>query len=412
MASFDSSAARGLVAQGPWRRWAAVASLARLPAAMAPFSLLLVGRGATGSYADGAWLVSAYALGSAAAAPLRGRALDRAGLPAALGRVLTYEALVLGALGAAVLLRAPFALLLGLSLAFGVVPAGVSGGVRAALASIAGERSLESAFALDAAMFELLWVVGPLLVGLTAALGAPLASLGLMASSALAAAALAGRLPGRSAAPSPPSRGGLWRLSGATSVFGVALCLGVNWGALEAGLPPRLEQLGAGAAFWSVLSALLAVSSTCGGLACAVAPPAEGEGAVRRRTIVLATLWACLLLPTVWVARPAAFVAWSLSAGFVLAPLSAQLTSALQRALPPSHQAEGFALYGACWSAGMAAGTAIAGRVLGRSGPATLLAIAALLPFAAALVAAAPCLRRPARRPPAGVGPLARRRGL
>ncbi|HEU4407164.1 MAG TPA: hypothetical protein VFS43_17980 [Polyangiaceae bacterium] len=401
MARFDPSAARGLVARGAFRRWALVASLARLPSVMAPFALLLVGREATGEFGRGAWLVSAYALGAAAAAPARGRALDRAGLPAALGRVLAGEAIVLGAFAAAAAARAPFALLLALALALGVVPAGVSGGVRALLASIARGPSLESAFAIEASMFELLWVAGPLVVGLTAALGAPLASVGVMALSALAAAALAGGLPGRAPSSGGPGRaGGLVRLPGVGPVVGMALCLGVGWGAVEAALPPRLEQIGAGAAFWGVLSALLASSSACGGLLCALAPPAGGEAAARARLVALAAAWAGLLLPTAWAGSPAALALWFTSAGFVLAPLSAQLVASLQRALPPTRHAEGFAVYGAAWSAGLAIGTALAGLLLGPGGPRPLLVLAALSPVAAALVAAGP--RRALQRLGAG----------
>ncbi|HEU4410006.1 MAG TPA: hypothetical protein VFS43_32425 [Polyangiaceae bacterium] len=380
------------MADGGWRRWAVVASLARLPAVMAPFGLLLAGREATGSFANGAWLVSVYAVGAAAAAPFRGRALDRAGLPGALRRVLLYEALVLAALGAAAAAKAPLAVLLALALAFGVVPAGALGGVRALLASIARGPSLESAFALDAAMFELLWVVGPLFVGASAALDAPLAALAVMALSALGAAALAGRLPAR-AEPAPasgaPLAGDLWRLPGVGVILAVSLSFGVSWGALEAGLPPKLEQLGAKAAFWGVLSALLAAASACGGLVYALLPKAENEAAARRRVLGLAAAWACLLSPSAWASSPLALSIWFTGAGFVLAPLAAQLTSSLQRVLPPTRHAEGFAMYGACWSAGMAAGTALAGATLGRFGPGPLLVLAPLLPFAASLGSAA-----------------------
>ncbi len=400
MATFDASAARGLLADAGFRRWALAASLVRLPAVMAPFGLLLAGREATGSFAHGAWLVSVYALGAAAAAPWRGRALDRARSPSALRRVLVSEALVLGALGAAAALRAPLPVLLALALAFGVVPAGALGGVRAQLASVAAGPALESAFALDAALFELLWVMGPLFVGASAALDAPIAAIGAMALSALAASALAAHVPAQApAGAGPASAGGLWRLPGVAPILAVSLSFGVSWGALEAGLPPRLEQLGARAAFWGVLSALLAASSACGGLLYAVAPRAEGEAAARRRTLALAAAWACLLAPTAWAVSHRALAFWFASAGVVLAPLSAQLTSSLQRALPPTRHAEGFATYGACWSAGMAAGTALAGAALGPWGPRTLLALAPLLPLAAALGAAALAPAPPAARP-------------
>lgn len=364
---------------------------------MAPFGLLLAGREATGSFADGAWMVSVYALGAAAAAPLRGRALDRVGLPKGLRRVLIYEAAVLAALGAAAALKAPLPLLLGLSLAFGAVPAGALGGIRALLASIASGTSLESAFALDAAMLEMLWVIGPLFVGASAALEAPIAALGAMALSALVASSLTGRLPDRSEPVRGTSQGGLWRLPGIVMILGVSLSFGISWGALEAGLPPKLEQVGAKAAFWGVLSALLAASSAIGGLVYAVAPKPESDAAARRRIFAFAAAWACLLLPSAWASSPAMLSVWFTGAGFVLAPLSAQLTSQLQRALPPSRHAEGFAMYGACWSAGMAAGTALAGATLRRWGPGPLLALAPLLPFVAALAS----VLAPARLTPA-----------
>lgn len=386
MATFDTSAARQLVADVGWRRWALVASLTRLPAVMAPFGLLLAGREATGSFANGAWLVSVYALGAAAAAPLRGRALDRSGLPGALRGVLVYEALWLAALGAAATMHAPLPVLLALALACGVVPAGALGGVRAMLTSIASGPSLEGAFAIDAAMLELLWVIGPLFVGASAAFGAPLAAIWAMALSALAASVLAGQLPPQAAVKASPQRGdGLWRLPGVASILAVSLCFGISWGALEAGLPPRLEQLGARAAFWGVLSALLAASSAVGGLLYAVAPKAENEAGARRRILVFAAAWAGLLSPAAWAGGPTSLAFWFTGAGFVLAPLSAQLTSSLQRTLPKARHAEGFATYGACWSAGMAAGTALAGVTLGRWGPTPLLVLAPLLPLAAAL---------------------------
>jgi predicted MFS family arabinose efflux permease len=385
MATFDASAARGLLADGGWRRWAVVASLARMPAVMAPFGLLLAGHEATGSYADGAWMVSVYAAGAAAAAPFRGRSFDRSSLAGALRRVLVHEALLLAALAVAAAARAPLPALLALSLGFGVVPAGVMGGVRAMLSSIVGSASVESAFAIDAAMLELLWVLGPLFVGASAALGAPLASLALMALCALVAAALTGRLPASAKPkPSPGRLGGLWQLPGVLTILVVSLAFGISWGALEAGVPPRLEQLGAKAAFWGVLSALLAASSAIGGVVYAVAPKADTDASARRRIFAFAAAWAALLLPVAWARQPLTLAVWFTSAGFVLAPLSAQLTASLQRALPSSRHAEGFAVYGACWSAGMATGTALAGAILDRWGPVRLLAFAPLLPFVAA----------------------------
>jgi MFS family permease len=388
MTTFDSTLARGLVADPTWRRWALVAALVRLPSVMAPFALLLAGRAATGEFAHGAWLVSAHALGAAAAAPARGRALDRAGSPGALRRVSAYQALLLAALGGAAAARAPLAPLLALALVAGVVPAGCLGGVRALLPAVASGPRLESAFALDAVMFELLWIAGPLLVGACASFDAPLAAVGVMGASALGAWALGGRLPpGVAPAGDAPPRGGLWRSPGVASVLVVSLSFGVGWGALEAGLPPRLEQLGARAALWGALSAALAATSACGGLLYALAPRRGGARDARRRVRLFVAAWACLLAPLAWARGTAALAACLAGAGFVIAPLSAQLNALLERALPPARRAEGFAAYGACWSGGIAAGTALAGATLGRFGPAPLLVLAPLLPLVATFAA-------------------------
>ncbi|HEY0092974.1 MAG TPA: hypothetical protein VGB96_01565, partial [Archangium sp.] len=60
-----------------WRRWVLTAFFARLPGTMTAFALLMAGREATGSFTFGAWMASACAVGSALAAPWRGKRLDR-----------------------------------------------------------------------------------------------------------------------------------------------------------------------------------------------------------------------------------------------------------------------------------------------------------------------------------------------
>nr|WP_255449962.1 MULTISPECIES: MFS transporter [Myxococcaceae] len=371
-----------------------------MPGTMAAFALLLVGHACTGSYAKGAWMASVYAGGLAVAAPWRGRRLDRAPLQQGVREGLHW--LALGALGLAALaaLRAPLPLLLAASLLLGVLPAGVPGGVRALLSATLPEAQRPGAFALDAVLTELQWVLGPLAVGAVAAAGSPLLALGLMAGCALAGSLLCPGFESEAprAEPAPRAGAALWRLPGVPRVLALSLVLGASWGAVDAGLPPRLEEVGARAAAWGVLAALLAAASAVGGLAAAASTREPGAAAAARRALGLLALWGAALLPLVGAGSLASLALWLTLAGLFLAPLSGTLTFLLQSALPRTRQAEGFSLYSACWALGMALGNGAAGALLGRWGARPVLGLAALLPLGVALALALP---RPAAAPAA-----------
>jgi hypothetical protein len=376
-----------------WRRWVLTAFFARLPGTMTAFALLMAGREATGSFTFGAWMASACAVGSALAAPWRGRRLDREPLLLGLRRGLYWQALLTVGLGVAATLRAPAPVLLAGALLLGVLPSGTQGGIRALLASVAPASRLEAAFALDAVLVEVQWVLGPLLVGMASASGVPLLALGLMGASALAASMLSQGLPERAPRPMSASiatREGqeVWRAPGVLAVLGLVAVLGASWGALEAGVPPRLEEVGVGAALWGVLAALLSAVSAVGGLAYALLPRAEGslEGTWRARLMLGA--WGLLLLPLGWMTSLPGLGLWLIAAGLFLAPLTGTLTFLLQRALPSARHAEGFSFYSACWSLGVAGGGALAGSLLGPGGARPVLAGAALLPITVVLFAA------------------------
>jgi len=374
-----------------WRRWVLTAFFARLPGTMTAFALLMAGREATGSFTFGAWMTSACAVGAALAAPWRGRRLDREPLLLGLRRGLYWQALLTVGLCVAATLRAPTPVLLAGALLLGVLPSGTQGGIRALLTSVVPASRLEAAFALDAVLVEVQWVLGPLLVGMASASGVPLLALGLMGASALVASVLSQGLPERapvSASVAAREAPGVWRAPGVLAVLLLVAVLGASWGALEAGIPPRLEEVGGGAALWGVLAALLSAVSAAGGLAYALLPRAEGRGEGTWRAKLLLGAWGLLLLPLGWVASLQGMGLWLIAAGLFLAPLTGTLTFLLQRALPPARHAEGFSFYSACWSLGAAGGSALAGSLLGLGGARPVLAGAALLPIAVVLLMA------------------------
>lgn len=392
-----AGAARALFAERAWRRWLIAASCGRLASTMAVMSLVFSGRWATGRYADGAYLAMAYGVGAAVGAPFRGQSLDRGAMPRGMVRALLLQSLLLGLLAGALALRLPMPVLLVLTALVAVVPAGVPGAFRALLARVVPPERLEAAFALDAVLQEIVWIIGPALASGIAA-GAPaVLTLVLMAVVALVAAALSRALPPREAAPDagPVRFPSAWREPGVAGVLALGGVVGVSWGAVEAGMPSRLVELGAKGELWGPLVMLLSATSIVGGLAYSqLAPSAGRTEVVYRRVRIFLALWGLLLLPLVWTESLWGITGWVGAAGLVLAPLTAVVTYLLQRTLPERKLVEGFSLYYAAFALGMGVGSGLAGYLLARGLPRGVLVLSAAVPLVAA---GASLLQRPAR---------------
>ncbi len=387
MAGVGAGAARALFAQRAWRRWFIAATCGRLASTMAVMSLVFSGRWATGHYADGAYLAMAYGIGAAAGAPFRGQAMDRQRMPQGLVRALLLQAVLVGALGVAVALRWPMPLLLGLTALAAVGPAGAPGAFRAFLSRVVPAERLEAAFALDAVLVEIVWIVGPALASGIAASAPAVLTLGLISLIALVGAGLSRALPQSE----PPADAGpvrfpsAWREPGVAGTLVLGSVVGTSWGAVEASMPARLVELGALGELWGPLVMLLSTTSIVGGLAYAqLARPARSTHVVRGRVRLFLALWGVLLLPLVWTRSVWGIAAWISVAGLVLAPLTAVVTFLLQRTLPERKQVEGFSLYYAAFALGMGVGSGLAGALLARDLPRGALMLSAGVPLLAA----------------------------
>ncbi|MDY7225963.1 MFS transporter [Hyalangium rubrum] len=410
--SGQEGAARGLSAQrelwadASWRRWVLAVTCARLCATMMPFALLLAGEAALGSFAAGAWMTSVYSVGAAVAAPFRGRMMDRRRLPEAMRLPLLLLAGLCAAVAVACAVRAPLPVLLGLSLLMGVLPAGVFGAYRALLPSFLSPQKLAPAFAIDAVLIEVTWIAGPPLVGALALVHVSL-TLGIISAGAVLATLASRLLPPREAPPASSPRAAGLALG--PFVHGLPLLVyvavvgaGVSWGAVDSALPPLLVQFGSRAEMWGALAALLSAASAVGGLVSAsAARPASTSAAVWRSLLFLG-LWGALLLPLGLTRGVVGAGGWLIAAGFFLAPLVGLLTYLLQQALPADRQAEGFSLYGACWSLGIGAGSALTAVLLEHASARAALALSGTVPLVLALVLALrvrPWLRAAASAP-------------
>src|SRR5581483_3899372 len=159
--------------------------LGRLPAGMTVAAVALALRHAGAPYSVVGLTTAAYAVAAAVGGPALGRLVDRVGQP----RVLVASAVVAGAgyvlLGAAP--GTPAAALSGAALA-GLAMPPLEPCLRALWPDVVPGAELETAYALDSASQQLLYVAGPLIVAGIAATAGPVQALRLAAGLGLAGA--------------------------------------------------------------------------------------------------------------------------------------------------------------------------------------------------------------------------------
>ncbi|WP_063771128.1 MFS transporter [Streptacidiphilus neutrinimicus] len=397
----------------------------RLPAGMTVVAIALALHGAGASYAQIGLTSAAYAVSAAVGGPFLGRTVDRLGQP----RVLLASALV-AATGYVLLALSPG------SVAIAVAGAALAGAfmpplepcLRALWPDIVDEAQLETAYALDSASQQILYVAGPLLVAGIAAIGSARAALWLAAGLGLvgtlvvatsgparawhpaprpAASAPAAKAPAASApAASAPLDGtrkaeGRHHWLGPLRSPGLVLLLlafaGTGWSVggqniLFVAYAQEHHGIPGGA---GLLLALAALSGLLGALA---------YGAVRwkaptaTRTWAMAAGMAVCYLPLLAVPGPLGMSGAAALSGLGLAPLLAAAFVLIAELAPAGTTTEAFAWLVTVFSTGNALGSAASGAVVGNSlRTAALVACAGIACGAVLLVA---CRRR--LRPVAG----------
>ena len=409
------AAYRGLFAEPALRRLAFADAFARLPQGMVSLTVLLVAA-EHASMAVAGLVVAGYTLGQAVTGPVRGRLADRYGLAKVAACCSLGYALALLALLAAAITRAPAGLLIGVATTAGLVNPPLSPGMRSLWSARAGTRFAQAAFALDAAVFDLSYITGPVLAGALATGLAPAAALGLMLALTGAAVVIIGKQPrdrrvarprDRPAGHPPPRRprprfplrsAGLGRLlpigalvNAALSATEVALTGYVRYHHALWAAGPLLAGVSAG----SILGSLLLGAQTSG----AQTSGAQTSGA-RTSPGRLPGLLACYAgslaaLTAAGLCPPLLAVAAPL-AGLFLGPVLATLFRGAAVAAPSGSGTETQAWLNSIMNGGAAAGAAAAGALLsgpvlggaGANRPVLALALACALALGAAVSAA------------------------
>lgn len=366
----------------------AASTVGRLPLGAAPVALLLYARESLSIGAAGL-LVGAYTAGLAIGGPVLARIADRFRQPPVMlaGAAVSTAGFVILAQGVPLWAALPAVLLAGL----GAPP--FEAGLRVLWRNLLDEAQVPTAYTLDIAVQELIFICGPLVAGAAVALGGGVA--GVYATAALQ---LAGTI---WFVTTPVVRG--WRGARAERHWAGALrsgrlrllltavvLIGAGVGSLPVAMLDYAEAIGHRS--WSSwLLAAQAFGALIGGLA---NTRLRVEG---RRLPLLAALLGAGYVPLLLTPSSAVpMVPLTILCGLCLPPLLAAAFLTVDRIAPPGTAAEAFAWVATAFAVGAAAGAAVDGAILDAAG--TTRAGFVLPPVA--ILLAVPWLRPVARAAP------------
>jgi MFS family permease len=328
-------------------------------------ALLLLVREKGGSYGAAGAVSGAYFVATAVGAPIAGRLVDRRGQTRILlPRALIFPAFLLGVCALA-LLDAPLPAIAICAAGAGALTPPVGASLRSLWPRLFADAERRSAaYALEASLQEIFFVVGPLLVALLTAAASPVL--------ALAVAALAGGIGTTLVALSEPVRAwlpdderhaasilGALESPGVRTIILLSAFLGLGFGGTEVGMPAFAEDHG-GAELGSIPLALFAGGSLVGGLIAGARATGHPRRLLRISTFLLA---AGLALPLLAGSLPAMTVLAFL-AGLPIAPAVMAAYGLIDSVARRGTAAEAFAWISTAVSIGLAAGTAAGGVLI------------------------------------------------
>jgi MFS family permease len=362
--------------------------LGRLPSGMFSLAILLFVHGRTGSFLAAGVAVGAFALAGALAGPLLGMLVDRLGQ----ARVLLPAAFLQGTLLVALVLvaqaGAPTSAVVALAALAGSAQPPIAGCIRALWSQLAEDPgTLETAYALDATTQEVIWTLGPLLVGSTVVLVSPAGAVLLCAAITVSGTAFfaTSRLSSGSRAGMPErARAGALTSPGLRALLGTVALAGVVIGAIEVGLPALAVAHGAR---WSAgaLLALFSVGSMAGGL---LYSAAGWRRPIGLRYIALLLAMSAGVAPLIAAHALAAAYPLSVLAGLGIAPMLSCQLSLVGSLAPAGAATEAFTWHRGATIAGMAAGSTLGGSLIHAHGSSGAFALGCASVALAGLLAA------------------------
>jgi MFS family permease len=340
--------------------------VARMPLGMAPLALLLLARGEGASYAAAGAVAAAYGVALAIGAPVAGRLVDRRGAyTILLRRAIAYPSLMLG-VAALALLDAPLVAIGALAAAAGVGLPPVAPTVRKAWPELVPDELRGAAYGLEAALQEVFFVAGPMVVALLAAAAPTGGVVGAAAFSLVGTTMLVRVRPIRRLAAHAPEHHGLLgalRSPGVRALSVFALLLGLAFGMVEVGFPAFAEAYGS-----RELGGLALAGFSAGSFVGGLLVGALGTASAQRRFARYAPLIGAglLLLVAAWSIPTLTLLAFV--AGLPIAPAIAAAYGIIDRVSVASTIAESFAWFGTSVAFGAATGIAAGGAIVDHAG--------------------------------------------
>lgn len=363
--------------------------VARLPLAMFGIALLVHAQRLSGSFAVAGAVSAAYALASAASAPLLGGLVDRCGQTTVLvsGAAITALALIVAGLLPA---SSPPLTLVALAALTGLATPPLDACVRTLLPSMVTDPGdLPVLFAFESTVLELTFVFGPPLalgLGELFSTGAALCLCGLvMLGGTLLFAAQPASRRWRPESGTARARGGALRSPALQTLVMLELATGVVFGATEVGVTSAAHALASSGAAGPILG-VWGAGSLAGGIVAT-----RLGGAVRTMpglTLLLAALavtHAALILTTGSVAAMGAVI---VLAGATIAPTASSIYAMVEPAAPAGTSTEAFSWLVTAALIGAALGAAVAGSLAQSVGAQGAFAVVAAAGGGAVLLAA------------------------
>jgi MFS family permease len=348
----------------PQVRSALLASIAgRLPIGITSLAILLFVQSRSGSFALAGSASALYVLGLAGIAPFLGRAVDRLGpRPVLLACGVVYPGALVG-LALLVLAGAHAAWVSAAALAAGASLPPVSACIRALYPRLIREPSLlQTAYSVDSAFVELVFILGPAVVAACVATGYPEAAMFLAALAAGVGTVVFARAPavlGWTAPASHRPRSWLGALSPPKLliVFGATVLYSVGFGLFEVAVSAHAAAKGTP----SAAGIALALTSVGSGAGAVVYGSRHWRMPLPRQFLIALTLMASSILLLAPIDNLVVYSLVAVVAGVPMATAIATQSQLVSTLASRERLAESFTWATTCLLGGISAGVALGG---------------------------------------------------
>ena len=378
--------------RAPELRATVAASIAgRMPIGIAGLAILLFVQGRSGSFILAGIVSALYVLGLALIAPFLGRLVDRLGpRPVLAVCAVLYPAALLG-LTALMLLSVHPVWVCAMSLLAGATMPPISACVRALYPRMVPDPALlHTAYSVDSALVELVFIFGPMLVAVCVAAGHAEAAIVLAAFTAAGGTFVFMRAPpirrwGPARVHMDQDWLGALRYPKLLVVFGTTVLYAVAFGLFEVAVTAQAAGKGMPAAA-GVTLALVSLGSGAGAL---VYGARHWRAPLRLQfatTLAMMSAGMALLIP---IDNMVFYAVASIATGIPMATVIATQSLLVSRLASRERLAESFTWSVTCLLAGISTGIAVGGLLAEQFAPPWLLVAAAVMTAIAALVAVA-----------------------